>query len=56
MKKHILHLTEQQVDHIYNALEFYPAHLVVNQGKEKSECFKELKRNISNLTTLDKQG
>lgn len=56
MEKYILHLTEQQVDLIYNALEFYPAHLVSSQGKEKAECFKKLKRSISNLPTLDKQG
>ena len=54
MEKYILHLTEQEIDHIYNALEFYPAHLVSSQGKEKAECFKKLKRKFSNQPTLDK--
>jgi len=54
MENHILHLAEQEIDLIYHALEYYPAHLV--KGKEKSECFRELKRKITNLPTLEAQG
>lgn len=54
MENHILHLNEQEVDLIYHALESYPAHLV--KGKEKSECFRELKRKIANLPTLEAQN